>query len=175
MNELFKNEIYIHMIIILITFLYTLVIATYILFNDEYNIFMRIISIFIIAIIIFLASKKETFLPFLGLTFIPNTLLCEPKFPNGANLNYTLDMHDYEDGTKIIYWAANKDTDSLKIIDDPFNAYKNLADANIKKIDCFNKNTTKNKKIILKLSRKGGTATACTLCIWIVESKTSVV
>jgi hypothetical protein len=126
MNELFKNEIYIHMIILLIIFLYTLLIAAYILFNDEYNIFIRIISIFVIAIIIFLASKKETFLPFLGLTFIPNTLLCEPKFPNGANLNYTLDMHDYEDGTKIIYWAANNETDSLKIIEDPFSAYKNF-------------------------------------------------
>ena len=126
MEELYKKEIYIYMIIIFVTFLYTLFIGLYILFNDDYNIFIRIISIFIIAIIIYLSSKKETFLPFLGLTFIPYTLLCETKFPLGANLKYTLNMSEYEDGTKIIYWAANNDKDSLKIIEDPFTAYKDF-------------------------------------------------
>jgi len=126
MNDLFKKDIYIHMGIIFFTFLYTLFIGLYIIFNDEYNIFIRVISIIIISFILFLSSKKKTFLPFLGLTFIPYTLLCEPKFPSGANLNYTIDMPDYEDGTKIIYWAANNDTDSLKIIEDPYNAYKDF-------------------------------------------------
>ena len=111
------------MAIILTLMLYALTTSIYILFNDDYNMFIRIIAIIIISIIIFLSLKKETFLPFLGLTYLPNTLLCDPKYPSGANLNYTIDMSEYEDGTKIIYWAANN-TDSSKIMDDPFEAYK---------------------------------------------------
>jgi len=130
MNNLFKTEIYIHMAIIFTLMLYALTTSIYILFNDDYNIFIRIISIIIISIIIFLSLKKETFLPFLGLTYLPNTLLCEPKYPSGANLNYTIDMSEYEDGTKIIYWAANS-TDTSKIIDDPFEAYKSFNNVGI--------------------------------------------
>lgn len=126
MNNSFKNDIYIHMLIIFVTYLYTLIVSTYILFNDDYNIICRIISIFIITIVIFLSCKKETFLPFLGLTFIPNTLLCEPKYPNGANLNYTINMNEYDEGTKIIYWAANNNIDGLKIIENPYDAYKDF-------------------------------------------------
>ena len=37
----------------------------------------------------------------------------------------TPDTGEYEDGTKIIYWAANS-TDSSKIIEDPFEAYKSF-------------------------------------------------
>ena len=34
-------------------------------------------------------------------------------------------MSEYDEGTKIIYWAANS-TDNSKIIEDPFEAYKNF-------------------------------------------------
>jgi hypothetical protein len=113
------------MAIVFTLMLYALTTSIYILFNDDYNLFIRIASIIIIAIIIFLSLKKETFLPFLGLTYLPNTLLSESKYPPGANLNYTIDMSEYEDGTKIIYWASNS-TDNSKIIEDPFEAYKNF-------------------------------------------------
>jgi len=56
MNNLFKTEIYIHMAIIFTLMLYALTTSIYILFNDDYNIFIRIISIIIIAIIIFTRS-----------------------------------------------------------------------------------------------------------------------
>ena len=158
MNDLFKKDIYIHMAIVFVTFLYTLTISIYILFNDDYNIFIRIISIFIIAIIIFLSAKKETFLPFLGLTFIPYTLICEPKVPKGANLSYTIDMSDYEDGTKIIYWAANNNPDNLKIIEDPFIAYKDFNNVGVSvvkngkaNVQIFCPNKYKVKKVFDKI------------------------
>ena len=89
------------MIIVFVLMLYALTTSIYILFNDDYNIFIRILSIIIISIIIFLSLKKETFLPFLGLTFLPNTLICDPKYPQGANLNYSIDMSEYDEGTKV--------------------------------------------------------------------------
>ena len=131
MNKIFFNEIYIHMATISLILLYSIISSLYILLNDNYNIFLRIFVIFIIAAAIVLMMKKETFLPFLGLAHLPNTLIAEEKIPNGANISYSIDMNDYEDGTKIIYWAANK-TD--KIIEDPYEAYKNYNNVGVTKV-----------------------------------------
>ena len=131
MNKIFFNEIYIHMVTISLILLYSIISSLYILLNDNYNIFLRIFVIFIIAAAIVLMMKKETFLPFLGLAHLPNTLIAEEKIPNGANISYSIDMNDYEDGTKIIYWAANK-TD--KIIEDPYEAYKNYNNVGVTKV-----------------------------------------
>jgi len=131
MNKIFFNEIYIHMVAISLLLLYSIISSVYILLNDNYNIFLRIFVIFIIATAIVLIMKKETFLPFLGLAHVPNTLIAEERIPNGANISYSIDMNDYEDGTKIIYWAANK-TD--KIIEDPYEAYKNYNNVGVAKV-----------------------------------------
>jgi hypothetical protein len=119
------------MITITLIILYSIISALYILFNNNYNIFIRIFAIFIIAAAVILMMKKETFLPFLGLAHLPNTLIAEEKIPKGANLSYSIDMNDYEDGTIIIYWAANK-TD--KIIEDPYEAYKNYNNVGVSKV-----------------------------------------
>ena len=119
------------MVAISLILLYSIISSLYILLNDDYNIFLRIFVIFIIATAIVLMIKKETFLPFLGLAHVPNTLIAEERIPNGANISYSIDMNDYEDGTKIIYWAANK-TD--KIIEDPYEAYKNYNNVGVSKV-----------------------------------------
>ena len=119
------------MITITLILLYSIFSSLYILFNDNYNIFIRIFAIFIIAAAVILIMKKDTFLPFLGLAHLPNTLIADEKIPKGANLSYSINMNDYEDGTIIIYWAANK-TD--KIIEDPYEAYKNYNNVGVSKV-----------------------------------------
>jgi predicted membrane channel-forming protein YqfA (hemolysin III family) len=123
MNKIFLNEIYIHIVIMSIILIFSFVACIYILFNDNYNTLLRIFSIVVLACIVMLAIKKETFLPFLGIAYVPNTLLSVPKYPQGANISYNIDMKDYEEGTTVIYWAATK-TD--KIIEDPYEAYKSF-------------------------------------------------
>ena len=119
------------MITITLILLYSIISSVYILFNDNYNIVLRIFVIFIIASAVIMIMKKETFLPFLGLAHLPNTLIAEEKIPKGANLSYSIDMKEYEEGTIIIYWAANK-TD--KIIEDPYEAYKNYNNVGVSKV-----------------------------------------
>ena len=119
------------MITITLILLYSIISSVYILFNEDYNIVLRIFVIFIIAAAVIMIMKKETFLPFLGLAHLPNTLIAEEKLPKGANLSYSIDMKEYEDGTIIIYWAANK-TD--KIIEDPYEAYKNYNNVGVSKV-----------------------------------------
>jgi len=131
MNKIFFNEIYIHMITITLILLYSTISALYILFNNNYNIFIRIFAIFIIAAAVILMMKKDTFLPFLGLAHLPNTLIADEKIPKGANLSYSIDMNEYEDGTMVVYWAANK---TEKIIEDPYEAYKNYNNVGVSKV-----------------------------------------
>jgi hypothetical protein len=119
------------MITITLILLYSTISALYILFNNNYNIFIRIFAIFIIAAAVILMMKKDTFLPFLGLAHLPNTLIADEKIPKGANLSYSIDMNEYEDGTMVVYWAANK-TD--KIIEDPYEAYKNYNNVGVSKV-----------------------------------------
>lgn len=128
MNKVFLNEIYIHIIIMSIILMFSFITSIYILFNDKYNTILRICSIVVLTCIIMLAIKKETFLPFLGTAYVPNTLLSVPKYPYGANISYNIDMKDYAEGTSVIYWAASK-TD--KIIEDPYEAYKKFENVGV--------------------------------------------
>ena len=109
--------------IMLLLLSYSILSGIYVLFNDDYNVFLRLFVIFVIAAAGYTLLKRDTFLPFLGISFIPNTLLISQKVPQGANVEYELDMRGHENGTRVIYWAANK---TNKVIEDPFEAYKDF-------------------------------------------------
>jgi hypothetical protein len=131
MSNVFFNDIYIYMAMITILLAYSIISSLYILLNDDYNIILRILVIFVIASVVLLAMKKETFLPFLGLTVLPSPLIVNEKIPAGANLSYTIDMNGYPDGTLVVYWAANKTGSN---IEDPFEAYKNFNNVGVSKV-----------------------------------------
>jgi hypothetical protein len=111
---------------------YAAISGVYVLLNDKYNAFIRILAVFIITTCVYMLYKRDTFLPFLGISFIPNTLIVEEKMPQGANLEYVLDMKGYENGTRVIYWAANK-TD--KLIEDPWEAYKDFHNVGVSNVN----------------------------------------
>lgn len=128
MKDIFFTDLYINAILLFYILFFSISISIYILLNDEYNTILRIISIIIIFSSIYLFLQKETFLPFLGTTFIPNNLFDGEKYPEGSNLNYTINMSDYDDGTKVIYWASNN---TGKIIQNPYDAYKDFHNSGI--------------------------------------------
>lgn len=121
MNKVFFTDLYLNITLYMIIMFFTLITATYILLDDNCNIIVRTLSIIVLIAVVFLLLKKETYLPFLGTTFIPSNLFVDQQYPDGANLNYSIDMRDYEDGTKVIYWASNS---TGNIIANPYDAYK---------------------------------------------------
>lgn len=120
MNKVFLTDLYLNIILYMIIMFFSLISASYILLDDNCNIIVRILSIIVLIAVVFLLLKKETYLPFLGVTFIPSNLFVDSQYPNGANINYSVDMKDYEDGTKVIYWASNN---TGNIISNPYDAY----------------------------------------------------
>ena len=131
MNRIYFDDIYIHLITLFIIICYTVISCIYILFNDNYSTILHITVIIILGCCMYLILKRDTFLPFLGISFIPNNVFIDEKFPQGSNIDYVLDMRGYQDGTRVIYWAANK---TGKIIDDPFEAYKDFHNVGISKV-----------------------------------------
>lgn len=129
MNNIILNDLYIHIISLFTIIIFALLSCIYILFNDDYNTILRIICIYVITCIIFLISKKETFFPFMGMTFIPyNLLVNSPTYPEGSNVNYTINMEEYKDNTMIIYWASEN---KGNIFESPYDAYNKISNSGV--------------------------------------------
>lgn len=130
-NNVYTNDIYIHMLFMFMILFYSFFSCIYILYSNHFNTILKIFAIFIISFVIYLSIQKETFLPFLGMSFLPSNLILDEKIPQGANIEYTIDLKEYEGAYKIVYWAANK---SGKTIEDPYEAYKDFHNVGVSKI-----------------------------------------
>jgi len=71
--------------------------------------------------VLILLNHRYLFLPFLGETVIPLNVIVENKVPENANLEYELVVGKENDGKKVIYWGAQKDTNI--VYKDPMVAY----------------------------------------------------
>ena len=88
-----------------------------------------ILAIAVIALMaaIFLATQRNTYLPFLGDTAFPTGVLMIDQLENEENLKdrpmrITVPMSDVPDQTLVVYWAAKVSSDS-KVITSPQEAY----------------------------------------------------
>lgn len=78
--------------------------------------------------VLYLGSQRDTYLPFLGQTVFPPSLVKEAAVPENANSQATIDVAWAEDGTKIAYWAANP---AEEVVSTPRQAYSGFANAGI--------------------------------------------
>jgi uncharacterized membrane protein YuzA (DUF378 family) len=115
-NKIFYNKVSFHMFLILIVIIgainwgttamgYNLVemLSQFVnkLFNSNIS-FDKIIYLIVMAAAIYLSTKKETWLPFLGNSVLPN-ILVPLKTP--SNTNKTIEVMT-QPNSKVAYWAA---------------------------------------------------------------------
>jgi uncharacterized membrane protein YuzA (DUF378 family) len=74
-----------------------------------------------------LAFHRDTYLPFLGPTVIPCSLIPE-RIPEGANTTVEVKVRP---GSKVLYWAAEPATEGLKKINDWRGAYLKYMNAGV--------------------------------------------
>lgn len=107
------------------------------------NLFWRIVATLVImASLLFLVSR-ETYLPFLGTTVFPSSLLGADRGPAAgatAPLEFSVPIDGAKEGARVIYWAAAPDT---KIVPNPYDAYGAFENAGVA--------TVKNGAVSLKL------------------------
>jgi hypothetical protein len=113
----------------MLTILLTFIIAIIFIFNQvRHSTFIVSILWLILGIMIILLSiNRDTYLPFLGESALPCDNLVE-SVPLGANSSVTVKVPP---NTKVVYWAADSENDSLTISPDPWVAYKDYANAGV--------------------------------------------
>ena len=89
----------------------------------------RILYILIgLAAILLTYMNKKTYLPFLGITVLPENALC-PSSIEDADLEVELEIPDAWKNTKyVVYWASNPNEN---VIQDPYLAYKSTENVGV--------------------------------------------
>lgn len=83
----------------------------------------------LITMVIFMMTDRDTFLPFLGESVFPKSLL-EPKKPSGADKEIPVEVKGAPDGTLVVYWAAEPSVAKTPI-EDPWKAYQGYGNAGV--------------------------------------------
>ncbi len=111
---------------IVIILLFALQQSIYVLIDSK-SVFYKIIAFIVFVSVVYLGFQRNTYLPFLGPSVVPHSLLKDSNdFKKGA-LKTTLTL-DVPNNTKVIYWASQP---SKTVIEDPFTAYRDFSNAGI--------------------------------------------
>lgn len=96
------------------------------------NVTYKILSLFMIILVIYVSSHTKAFLPFLGPSVFPPSLFQSDLIPDGDAQKVVLDL-DVENGTRVIYWAAKPDDNKIK--ENPIEAYGDYSNTGIAKVE----------------------------------------
>ena len=120
----------VYMIMIIAVFVFAIYVSILFLFRRTNEcLFHRILAILTIGIVVYLSVHRDTFLPFLGKTVFPFTLVKDSDpIPNG-NVSTTVYV-DAPNDTKIAYWAAMPNSTN-KVESNPQIAYDNYINASV--------------------------------------------
>jgi len=103
-----NSEVYMHLVCILILLLFVFVQTLQTIFDKNVNNIYKIITAFVAICAIYLATKIDTYLPFLGQTIVPPYLFSHEIARTNALNSTELRFKNVKDGTKVMYWAALK-------------------------------------------------------------------
>lgn len=90
---------------------------------------MKVIAAVVLVVVVYLGSFRNTYLPFLGPTVLPQSLLKAPGTVAKTGATQVTLFADVPDNTKVVYWAAKTSQDI--IFEDPFVAYEGYTNAGI--------------------------------------------
>ena len=92
---------------------------------------LKILSLGAAVIAFYFLFQRDTYLPFLGYTAMPKSLIKEMIAPANSNVHATIHVNDVPDGTKIVYWGAKS---SKVILPNPWDAYDQYQNAGVTEI-----------------------------------------
>ena len=115
-----------HLISIALILLFALYQSIYLLIQDKVGVWMKVLAVVVLVCVVVIGFRRDTYLPFLGVTVMPSSLLKKPE-PAVGNIATKLYL-DVADGTAVVYWASQP---SDAIFEDPFTAYAGYKNANV--------------------------------------------
>ena len=133
-------QIKLNSILLTLILLFALYEAIFIIMNNKiYNFPLKVLSIVVILGIINIGMQRNIYLPFLGPSVLPDSLLKRDFAANYAKKSYIIPIKE-KNGLRVIYWASKK---SNKVFENPWDAYKGFDNVGISTIRngdilCFN-------------------------------------
>lgn len=94
--------------------------------------FSRLIYVVIALCALYVGTHRETYLPFLGETVVPCSVL-KDQVPEHADT--AVQLHGLTPGKKVLFWASEPATDGLGRIKDWRRAYLEFANAGVTTVD----------------------------------------
>lgn len=91
-------------------------------------VWIKVLFFFALLAVIYLGLQRDTYLPFLGQTVLPPTLLKSDAVPENANSQAIVELPSVKDGTKVLYWAANP---AKEVVTTPQLAYAEYSNSGI--------------------------------------------
>lgn len=101
--------------------------------------FLKLVAVFVMVATIYLGIHRNTYLPFLGPTVLPSTLLKDVTDTKMGEVHVKVAI-DVPDQTRILYWAASP---SKSIVENPYEAYNEYTNVGVSSV--------KNKEVILHI------------------------
>lgn len=132
---------HIYMISVAIVFLFALYQSIYILLNEKTSILLKFVAILVLVSTIYLGVRRNTYLPFLGPTVLPQSLLKDVTDTKMGEVHVRVEL-DVPDETRVLYWAASPSTSVIENPYDAYNQYTNVGVSSVKNkqamlhIDC---------------------------------------
>lgn len=155
-----KIIFYINFISIILVLLLTITYAFYIVSYENTYIIIRFFAFVILIAAIYLALNKNTYIPHIGHTIIPFSLLSDEKIPINSNKTHIISLSGIDNDNRIIYWEINeKDLANFNNYFNIFDNYINYSNAGISIIrnektaiylNCSNENNIINNNSIKK-------------------------
>lgn len=130
----FKSYMFLIALILLFALYQSIVVIMY-----DASWWMKVMAGVVLVAIVYVGSRRNTYLPFLGPTVIPQSLLKEAGRVAKTGETQTTLFVNVPDGTKVAYWAAKQSEDV--IFPDPYVAYEDYTNAGIALV--------KNKQAVL--------------------------
>jgi hypothetical protein len=103
----------------------------------------NVLAVLIALAAIWVGSQRDSYLPFLGESVIPCSVLSD-KIPDHADVEVTVDH--LKPGAKVIFWAAEPATEGLGKIKDWQHAYLELANAGVATVSAAGTATLRIRK-----------------------------
>lgn len=123
--------VWLYIFAIFTVLLYTMYCSFVMALTDHDSEILRLVSIIVFIIATYLFVQRNTYLPFLGPSAVPASLLKENAYPTGSNVETDIKLN-LPDGTRVMYWGATaKDHQENKVYPNPVSAYHDYKNSGI--------------------------------------------
>lgn len=108
--------------------IYALYTAFFVILSPNESILHKTAAMAVFISGLWIGISRDTYLPFLGRTAIPPTVLKDSAYPQHSNTTIVLNLPHVSNGTKVVYWGAKPAT---QVKSNPMQAYDDFSNAGV--------------------------------------------